>query len=197
MVAGDLIDQRILEHRKSVAQSDDDIAPEVFSRLQEEAVGTLGRMLRRELRQRAVDLVDALIGEDLIDIAKAALLQGKQVSTLILFITDIVDQRHEKVQLRTAPEVVCFIGTGGVLNNGVGHGGHKVGVGIQPRKAVPAVRVRHIEEIDRFDIKALFPKVRRHHFKKLGLRVCHDYRLRMTTAASLRTAHEERDNEAS
>ena len=197
MVAGDLIDQRILEHRKAVAKSDDDIAPEVFSRLQEEAVGTLGRMLRRKLRQRAIDLVDALIGEDLINIAKAALLQGKQVSALILFITDVVDQRHEKVQLRTAPEVVGFLGTGGILNDGVCHGGHKVGVSIQPRKAVPAVRMCHIEEIDCFDIKALFPKVRRHHFKKLGLGVSHDHGLRMTAAASLRTAHEEGDNKAS
>ena len=33
MVAGDLIDQRILEHCKAVAKSDDDIAPKVFSRL--------------------------------------------------------------------------------------------------------------------------------------------------------------------
>ena len=83
------------------------------------------------------------------------------------------------------------------MNDGVCHSGHKVGVGIQPRKAVPAVRVRHIEEIDRLDIKALFPKVRRHHFKKLGLRISHDHGLRMTAAASLRTAHEEGDNKAS
>ena len=54
-------------------------------------------MLRRKLRQRAVDLVDALIGEDLINITKAALLQGKQVSALILLIADIVDERHEKI----------------------------------------------------------------------------------------------------
>lgn len=60
-------------------------------------MGTLGRMLRRKLRQRAVDLVDALIGEDLINITKAALLQGKQVSALILLIADIVDERHEKI----------------------------------------------------------------------------------------------------
>ena len=97
MVAGDLIHQWVLEHRETVAETDDDVAPKVFSRLQEEAVGTLGRMLRRELRQRAVDLVDALIGEDLINITKAALLQGKQVSALILLIADIVDERHEKI----------------------------------------------------------------------------------------------------
>ena len=60
-------------------------------------MGTLGRMLRRKLRQRAVNLVDALIGEDLINITKAALLQGKQVSAFVLFITDIVDERHEKI----------------------------------------------------------------------------------------------------
>ena len=60
-------------------------------------MGALGRMLRRKLRQRAVDLVDALIGEDLINITKAALLQGKQVSALILLIADIVDERHEKI----------------------------------------------------------------------------------------------------
>ena len=97
MVAGDLIHQRVLEHREAVAETDDDVAPKVFSRLQKQPVGTLGRMLRRKLRQRAVDLVDALIGEDLINITKAALLQGKQVSALILLIADIVDERHEKI----------------------------------------------------------------------------------------------------
>lgn len=60
-------------------------------------MGALGRMLRRKLRQRAVDLVDALIGEDLINITKAALLQGKQISALILLVADIVDERHEKI----------------------------------------------------------------------------------------------------
>ena len=82
------------------------------------------------------------------------------------------------------------------MNDGVCHSGHKVGVGIQPRKAVPAVRVRHIEEIDRLDIKALFPKVRRHHFKKLSLRISHDHGLRSAAAASLCAAHEKGNDKA-
>ena len=61
VVAGDLVHQRILKDRETVAKADDDIAPEVFSRLQKEPVWSLGRMLRRQLRKDAVDLVDAFI----------------------------------------------------------------------------------------------------------------------------------------
>lgn len=61
VVAGDLVHQRILKDRKTVAKTDDDIAPEVFSCLQKEAVGAFGGMLRRQLRKDAVDLVDAFI----------------------------------------------------------------------------------------------------------------------------------------
>ena len=97
MVAGDLIDQRILKDREAVAEADDDIAPEVFSRFEEQTVRTFGRMLRRQLRQRAVDLIDALVGENIVNVAKAALFQRQQVPALILFVADIVDQRHEKI----------------------------------------------------------------------------------------------------
>ena len=56
--------------------------------------------------------------------------------------------------------------------------------------------MRHIEEIDRLDVKALFPKVRRHPFKKFPLRIGHDHRLGTTAAASLRAAHKERNDKA-
>ena len=146
--------------------------------------------------KRAVDLVDALIGEDLINVAEAALLQGKQVAALILLIADIVDERHEKIQFRTAPEVIGFFGAGGILNDGVGHGGHKVRVGVQPCKAVPAVRVRHIEEIDGFDIKALLSESTAPSFQKARPWDPSRSRTRgapAIAAAALCTAHEERE----
>ena len=75
MVAGDLIHQRVLKDREAVAQTDDDIAPKVFSRLQEQPVRALGRMFRWKFRQNTVDLIDAFISEDLVDVSEAALLQ--------------------------------------------------------------------------------------------------------------------------
>ena len=60
MVAGDLVHQRVLKDRKAVAKADDDIAPEIFPRLQEKAMRTFSRMLRRQLRKDAVDFIDAL-----------------------------------------------------------------------------------------------------------------------------------------
>lgn len=80
VVAGDFVHQRILKDREPVAKTDDDIAPEVFPCLQKEAVGPFGGMLRRQLRKDAVDLVDAFIGEDLIDVSEAALLQRKKIA---------------------------------------------------------------------------------------------------------------------
>ena len=104
----------------------------------------LGRMLRRQLCQNAVNLVYTFIGQDLIDIAKAALLDGEQIAPGVLQVADIVDERHEQIQLSTAPEVVCFIGTGGILDDGVGHRAHKVWVGVQTGQTVPSIRMGHI-----------------------------------------------------
>ena len=202
MVASDLIHQRVLKDGKPVAQADDDIAPEVFAGLQEQTVWPLGRMLRRQLCQNAVDLVYTFIGQDLIDIAKAALLDGEQIAPGVLQVADIVDERHEQIQLSTAPEVVCFIGTGGILDDGVGHRAHKVWVGVQTGQTVPSIRMGHIQEVDCLDVKAFFPKIRRKHFKQLALWVCGNDRLQMglcavtaalrqAPAASLCAAHEE------
>ena len=60
--------------------------------------------------------------------------------------------------------------------------------------------MRHIEEIDRLDIKALLFKVRCCHFKKLALGIRYDHGLGVLPAiavAALCTAHEERNDEAS
>ena len=197
VVAGDLVHQRILKDRETVAKTDDDIAPEVFPCLQKEAVGPFGGMLRRQLRKDAVDLVDAFIGEDLIDVSEAALLQRKKIAAGILQIADIVDKCHQEVQFRTAPEVIRLLGAGGILNDGVGHGGYKVRICFQSRKAVPTVRVRHIEEIDRLDIEAMLPKIRRKVFKEFAFGVGHDNGFRVSAAASLRAAHEEGNDKAS
>lgn len=58
VVAGDLVHQRILKDREPVAKADDDVAPEVFSCFQKEAVGPFGGMLRRgsSARMRLISL---------------------------------------------------------------------------------------------------------------------------------------------
>ena len=48
MVARDLIHQTALEDRQPVAETNDNIAPEVFLCLEEQAMRILGWMLRRE-----------------------------------------------------------------------------------------------------------------------------------------------------
>ena len=90
MVAGDFVHQRVLKDRGAVAQADD-VAPKVFSRLQEQPVRALGRMFRRKFRHNAVDLIDAFIGEDLIDVSETALLQREKIAAGVLQIADIVD----------------------------------------------------------------------------------------------------------
>ena len=95
------------------------------------------------------------------------------------------------------PEVIRLLGAGGVLNDGVGHGGYKVRICFQSRKAVPTVRVRHIEEIDRLDIEAMLPKIRRKVFKEFAFGVGHDNGFMVSAAASLRAAHEEGNDKAS
>ena len=202
VVACDFIYQGVLKDCKPVAKADDNIAPEVFPCLQKQTVRPLCRMLRRKLCQNAVDLIDTFVGKDLIDVTKAALLDGQQVALGVLQITDIVDECHEQVQLRTAPEVVGLIRPGGVLDNGVGHCGHKVGIGVQIGQTVPPIRVSHIQKVDCLHVKASFPKIRRKHFKQLALWVCGNDRLQMglcavtaalrqAPAASLCAAHEE------
>ena len=48
MVARDLIHQTALKDRQPVAETNDDVAPEVFFRFQKQAVRVFGWMLRRE-----------------------------------------------------------------------------------------------------------------------------------------------------
>ena len=69
MVAGDGVHQFVLEDGKPVAKAGDDVAPEIFAGLQEQSVVTFGGVVRRQRRQRAVQLIDAHGGKDLIHIA--------------------------------------------------------------------------------------------------------------------------------
>ena len=72
-----------------------------------------------------------------------------------------MDERHEQIQLRPAPEVVRLFWAGGVLDNRVCHRLHQMSLLLQGVQAVPAIRVGHIQKVDRLDVVALFPKVRR------------------------------------
>ena len=148
-------------------------------------------MVGRELGKDAVELRDAHGGQHLVDLSEAALLDGQQPSVFVLQIGDIVDHRHEQIQLRPAPEVVGLMGAGGVLDDRVCHGLHQLRFGVQTVKAVPAVAVLHVKEVDRLDVVAVFPKVRRKLFKQLALRVRDNDGL-----LPLRDTHEERDDKA-
>ncbi len=58
MVARDLIHQAALEDRQPVAKANDDVAPEVFLCLEEQAMRILGRVLRRQGFELAVDFLN-------------------------------------------------------------------------------------------------------------------------------------------
>ena len=183
MVPGDGVHQPILEDCQPVTQANGDIAPEVLPRFQKQAVVPLDRVLRRQGRQGAVDLLDAFVCHDLVHIPQPPLLNGQQVPAGVLQVADIVDEGHEQVQLRPAPEIVRLPGAGGVLDDGVGYGLHQMGLRIQGVEAVPAVRMGHVQEVDRFDIVALFRKIWPQFFKKLPLWICYVHRLPPLCAA--------------
>ena len=99
----------------------------------------LGGVIGRQRCQRAVQFIDAHGGEDLIHVAQAPLLDGQQITLVIPQIADVVDQCHQEIQLRTAPEIVGLLGTGGVLDDGVGHRLHQIRFRIQAIETVPAI----------------------------------------------------------
>ena len=139
MVAGDGVHQFVLEDGKPVAKTGDDIAPEIFAGFQEQSMMTLGGVVRRQRRQRAVQLIDAHGGKDLIHVAQTPLLDGQQITLFIPQIADVVEQSHQEIQLRTAPEIVGLLGTGGILDNGVGHRLHQIRFRVQSIETVPAI----------------------------------------------------------
>ena len=139
MVAGDGVHQLILEDGKPVAKAGDDVAPKIFAGLQEQSVMTLGGVVRRQRHQRAVQLIDAHGGKDLIHVAQTPLLDGQQITLFIPQIADVVDQGHQEIQLRTAPEVVGLFGAGGVLDDGVGHRLYQICFRVQSIATVPAI----------------------------------------------------------
>ena len=97
VVAGNLVHQSVLEDGQPVAQADGNVAPEVFTGLEEQAVVALGGVLRRQGRQDLVDLLNALFRQQAVHIPKPPLLDGEQVPGVILQVADIVDERHEQV----------------------------------------------------------------------------------------------------
>ena len=139
VVAGDGVHQLILEDGKSITKAGDDVAPEVFAGFQEQSMMALGRVIGRQRRQRAVQLIDAHGGKDPIHVAQTPLLDGQQIPLFIPQIADVVDQGHQEVQFRTAPKVIGLLGTGGVLDNGVGHRLHQIRFCVQAIETVPAI----------------------------------------------------------
>ena len=113
------------------------------------------RMLRGELGQSAVDFLDALVGQQLVHIPQSPLFDGQQLAVGALQVADVVDEGHKQIQLRPAPEVVRLLGAGGVLDNGVGHRLHQLGLLVQGVQAVPAVRVGHVQKVHRPDAVAM------------------------------------------
>ena len=161
-----MVSTNYFENSQPVAQSNGDVAPEIFPGLEEQAVVALGRVLRGQLGQGAVDLLDALVGQQLVHIPQPPLFDGEQLAVGVLQIADVVDEGHKQVQLRPAPEVVRLLGAGGVLDDGVGHRLHQLGLLIQGVQAVPAVRVGHVQKVHRPDAVAVFLEVGGHFFQK-------------------------------
>ena len=92
---GRLIYQTALEDRQPVAETNDDVAPEVFFRLEEQPVRILGGMLQRQSFELAVDLLNALRRDHAVHIAKPTLFDGQQLSVCVTQIDDIVNERHK------------------------------------------------------------------------------------------------------
>ena len=99
----------------------------------------LGGVVRRQRCQRAVQLIDAHGGKDMIHVAQTPLLDGQQITLFIPQIADVVDQGHQEIQLRTAPEVIGLFGAGGILDDGVGHRLHQIRFRVQAIETVPAI----------------------------------------------------------
>ena len=191
MVAGDGVHQFVLEDGKPITKAGDDVAPEIFACLQEQPVMALGGVIGRQRRQRAVQFIDAHSGENLIHIAQPPLLDGQQIPLFIPQIADVVDQGHQEVQFRTAPKVIGLLGTGGVLDNGVGHRLHQIRFRVQSIEAIPAIRVSHVQKVDRFDVVAVFPEVGRKLLEQFTLRIDTEYGL-----LPLGAAHQKRQDQA-
>ena len=191
VAAGDLVHKGILVKRQPIAQAGNDVAPQGILCFQEEAVVALGRVVRRQRGQLAVDLVDAVVGDHPVDRADAALLDGQQVPAGVLQIADVVEQRHEQVQLRSRPEVVRLLRRGCVLNDGVRHGLNQLSLGVQAVEAVPAVGVLHIQEVDRFHIVSLLFKMGGHLLEQFPFGICDEYGF-----SPLRAAEKKGDDKA-
>ena len=191
MVPGDGIHQFALVNGQSVSEADDDVAPQILPRLQEQTVRPFRGVVRRQFRQYPVDVVDALVGQYLVDVADAALLNGEQVSLLVSQVADVVDERHKQIQFGAAPEVVRFLGAGGVGDDGVRHRLDQLRLRVQPVEAVPAVRVLHVQKVHGLDVVALFREVGRQLLEQLPLGVRHKHRL-----SPLGAADQERDDES-
>ena len=108
MVARDLVRQTALKDRQPVAKANDDVASEIFLCLEEQTMRILGRVFRWQGFEFTVDFLNALRRDHAVHVAKAALLNGEQIPVCIAQIDDVVDERHQEVQLRPAPEVICF-----------------------------------------------------------------------------------------
>ncbi len=101
-----------------------------------------------------------------------------------------MDQRHEEIQFRAAPEVVRLPWARGVLDNGVGHRLSQLGFLVQSIQAVPAIGVGHVQEVHRLDVVAVLFEIGGQLFKEFSLRICHKNRL-----FSLGAAHQKWNDE--
>ena len=159
VVAGDGVHQFILKDGEPVAQADGDAAPQVFLGFEEKTMVALGRVVWRKLGQGAVDVLDALMGQHLVHVPQPPLLNGQQLALAVLQVYNIMNQRHEQVQLRAAPEVVRLPWAGGILDDGVCYRLGQLRLPVQPIQAVPAIRVGHVQKVHRLDVVAVFLEV--------------------------------------
>ena len=108
-VLGDTVRQLVLKDIQPRTQTDHDVAPNVVGGLSENAVRRQGRMARRQRPEPGVQLVDRGGRQQAVNGAQAAFLRREQrIRSRIGHTLDKVNQRHEEIFFRLAPEILPF-----------------------------------------------------------------------------------------
>ena len=101
-----------------------------------------------------------------------------------------MDERHQEVQLRPAPEVVGLLRPRRILHDRIRYRLHELRLCVKAIQTVPAVRVLHVQKIHSFHIEAMLPEIWGKTLEKFALGVRDERGL-----AALGAAHEERNDE--
>ena len=85
-----------------------------------------------------------------------------------------MDQSHQQVQFGLAPEILPVLAVGGVVDDDLRDGLHQIRVAVHIGKAVPCVRIFHIQQVEQPHLIARIPEEARHGLIELSLGVHQD-----------------------